>query len=190
MSRFDNRSKNQFIQDIKTSHKIEAEIAVRLCVSWHAKTGIWPELIPAGLDFTGEYVSQNNKVTCDPDFSIDGLFVEITRSNNECSRYFHEKKYKVDKCISNGHSMVFVNGFVQYKQPNFILLNHKQLEEFTNKSKSKYKDAVQPGHGKTGFTGKPAYRYDIYWFKDLWRPLPVLINNIPDEYKTILNLTS
>jgi hypothetical protein len=187
--RFDVRSKKQFAKDIKQSHVHEAEIAIRLCIAIHARTKKWPSLVPTGIDSTGEFIEKDSKVTSHPDFSIDGKLVEITRADVVCNRNFHQKLGKVSKAISNQYDLVFVNGYLVDKQPNYIWLTPDILQEFTTKATTKYGTVLHPGGKGAGPIHKTAYRYDVFWFKDLWRPLPVLIDNIPEEYKKIIEAT-
>jgi hypothetical protein len=188
--RFDVRSKKNFEKDIKQSHITEAEIAVRLCIAVHSVTKKWPDLIPNGCDVTGKFL-ESDKVSSDPDYRIGNRVVEITRSDSVCARTFHEKVNKVEKALKNKTDIVFVNGFRDKKQPNFLWLTPESLEEFTIRSKAKYGEVLCLGHKKTGPINKKAYRYDIYWFDeaDLWQPLPVLIKSIPKCYLELLKST-
>lgn len=184
--RFDGRTEVQFAQDIKQSSIKEAEIALRLCVYIYQKDGFWPELIPIGTDYSGKLVRDNKKVFVGPDYAINHEKVEITRSDSECKSYFHEKIGKVDKCIKEKSSMVFVNGLKKFKEPLFVWMHWKALVQFTNMSVKQYKLSYQPGHNG-GYTGKMAYKYNIDWFKGMWRFLPVL-NDVPKIYHNIHSL--
>lgn len=184
--RFDVRSKGKFKKDIKASHQKEAIIAVRLCITKHSKTGEWPKLEPAGVDMTGAFIDNIKDVTADPDFKIDDKLVEITRSDVMCERTFHQKCHKIIRCLKDNTELVFVNGYEAQKQPKYIWLTGKDLEPFVTKSLSKYGEVKHPGGGKVGLINKPAYRFDVYWFEDLWKPLPALCKGIPEEYKEIL----
>lgn len=183
--RFDVRSKKQFAKDIKSSHIKEADIAVRLCLTIHSKTGEWPTLVPNGTDSTGEFIEKNAQVSSEPDFKIGDRIVEITRSDVFCNRTFHQKENKIIKCLKDKHDIVFVNGYLD-KQPYYLWLDSDQVEQFTIKATAKYGSVLHPGAGKTGAIAKAAFRYDVFWFQDLWKPLPALISNIPKEYKDIL----
>lgn len=66
--RFDYRTKEEFKKDIKNSHLIELEIALRLCEDYNNLNNIWPRLIPNGTDFTGEFA---DKAKGDADFLIN-----------------------------------------------------------------------------------------------------------------------
>ncbi len=184
--RFDNRSKARFKKDLKNNHVKEAYIAVRLCIAEHSKTKEWPKLTPNGIDFTGEFIENIKEVTASPDFIIGDKTVEITRSDVVCNRSFHAKCNKIIKCLKEGHDLVFVNGYDAEKQPNYIRLTPKEIEKFTIKATSKYGEMRHPGGGKMGLTCKPAYRYDVFWFEDLWKPLPAIIKDLPKEYLEIL----
>jgi hypothetical protein len=184
--RIDNRTLGEFKKNIKDSHVAEAEIAIRICIKIHHATGKWPELFPTGSDFTGTFIQSSNNVDHTPDFSINGVLTEVTRSDVQCKRVFHEKTTKVDKCINNDWDLVFVNGFKTFKQPQFLLLGPQELEEYTIRSKTKYSNILHPS--ANGTLNKEAYRYDIYWFDEdnLWNVLPPLIKSLPKEYVEIL----
>ena len=183
--RYDVRTKDQFAKEIKDYHIKEAEIAVRLGIAVHAKTGKWPEIKANGVDSTGALIESDQAVTCDPDYLIGDRLVEITHSKYVLNKTFHEKQNKIKKMLANGTDMVFVNGLSE-KQPNCIWLSAEQWEPFIQRSMTKYGIVPMLGGGKVGFLNKNAYRFDIYWFKDLFRPLPVLISSIPNEYKELL----
>jgi hypothetical protein len=180
--RFDNRSKKEFISDIKKSHRTEAEIAIRIGIFHYRKTGRWLEIVPNGTDFSGEFV-ENANVTGDPDFLIDGISTEITRADTFCKDFFHQKIPKINKCIKENSNIVFVNGFKVQKEPKFILLKPKSIEKATEKAIKKYGEIKHPGTGN-----KKGYRYDNIWFAGSWQILPKLIKEIPEEYKQLLQM--
>lgn len=184
--RFDVRSKQQFIKDIKSSHICEAEIAVRLCILYHKSTNKWPKLEPHGSDMSGNFIVSETDVSHSPDFIIDSQLVEITRADVICNRNFHEKESKIHHCLTNQYDLVFVNGFKAVKTPNFIRLTYKEVEKFTEMAKEKYGNVLHPGAKNTGPINKAAYRYDIEWFNDLWQVLPIITSDIPNSYKRFL----
>lgn len=187
-TRFDERSKETFKKQIKEYHKQEAEIAIRLCIKVHAKTGEWPKLEGLGTDYTGEFIESDTQITARPDFLIGDREVEITCSKVVCNRWFHEKCNKIDRMIKDGSDMVFVNGLVAEKQPEFIWLTSEQWKPFIERSKNKYGIVPMPGGGQTGWLNKNSYRFDVYWFREqqLFQPLPVLIKKLPKPYLDIL----
>src|SRR5688572_27214458 len=170
--RFDVRSPAAFKIDIKRNHEKEALIAVRLCIAVHSKTKEWPLLAPAGVDTTGEFIDSIQDVDARPDFIIGDRFVEITRSDKLCQRSFHQKCHKVEQCVAGNNDIVFVNGFDEVKQPKFVWFTPERMAEFLIRSKTKYGKVKHPGGGKVGLIDKPAYRFDVYWFEDLWCQLP------------------
>lgn len=185
--RFDKRTQEDFKKDIKKGHAIEAEIAVRICIALHAESGDWPELTPNGVDSTGKFIEEDSNISNDPDFDIDGTLVEITRSDTICKKHFHQKTNKINRFLKDQTTLVFVNGYSAEKNPKYIWLCPSEIEQFTIKAKTKYGEVFHPGAGKTGLIGKSAYRYDLFWFEDLWKPLPALIKNIPENYLQIIN---
>lgn len=181
--RTDGRTVEQFAKDIKESSIKELLIALRLCTWEYNKTNIWPELKPTGSDFSGELIKNNRKVHLKADYVIGNKSVEITRSDGECTRYFHEKVDKVHECIEDGSSMIFVNGLNAFAEPLFIWLTSKQLDEFTKKSIDAYGIQRQPGHKGEYVTQKKAYRYSVDWFKGMWKFLPELPEKLPKMYQ-------
>ncbi len=185
--RFDGRSEAEFSKNIKESSFKEICIAIRLSIKEHSLTGIWPELLPLGVDYLGGVIQDRSKVTSAPDFQIGSRKVEITNSSVVCSRIFHQKCNKIDRWLKEDIDMVFVNGFSDVNQPLFIRLTPKELEPYLQRSITKYGQTPMPGHLKSGWTSKPARRFDIYWFEGLWQKLPAMIKEIPDSYKELLN---
>lgn len=173
--RYDSRTEQQFRKDIKSSHKKEALIAVRLCIYKYNKTKIWPTLIPNGVDISGKFIKNIKKVVSDADFKIGSELIEITRSDGKCEKYFHEKINKVKKSIENNASIVFVNGYDVKSEPDFIILDALDLEALLDDSKVHY------------MFGKPMYRYQIEWFDGEWRQLPKLTKEAQERYKDILD---
>jgi hypothetical protein len=187
--RIDSRTTGQFKKDMKIGHQKEAEIAIRLAIAIHAKTKKWPSVKPAGIDMTGEFIEDIKDVTSEPDFLIDDKLVEITRADVVCNRSFHQKTYKIDRCLREGTDLVFVNGFGVNKQPDFVWFGAEDWQFFVTKAITKYGKVQHPGNRGIRSTGKPAYRFDTYWFKDYWKPLPALIKKgLPKEYEEVLNL--
>ncbi len=188
--RFDARSKSQFKKDIKNSHIIESEIALRLCLTVFNKTKKWPDLEANGTDVTGEFIENNRKITTSADFKINTRLVEITRSDIPCNRVFHQKVSKVNRSIKDNFDIIFVNGYIRDKDCPFLWLTPELMQEFTLKAISKYGEVLHPGAGKTGAIGKSAYRFNLDWFSDLWITLPPLSSSkaIPKKYSKIMEL--
>lgn len=188
--RFDIRNKETFISDIKRGSLAEAQIVIRYGILEYKETGKWPDIKPNGCDFTGTYISNNRKITSQPDFLVNDQLIEITRADTLCKRYFHIKVSKVEKCVKDKFNFMFVNGFSILKEPKFILLDSLEIQKATDYSIKTYGGTVpHPGAGKTGVINKDAYRYNLDWF-DNWTVLPVLVNSIPKQYKDILAMVS
>jgi hypothetical protein len=182
--RFDHRNKSQFASDIKNASINEAIIAVRYCIFLYEANKTWSSLVPTGVDFTGKFIEDSKEITSYPDFSVDGIPTEITRADTICKEVFHQKTNKIRKCIENGYNLIFVNGFKLRKEPKFIILNAKEIKKYTKLADGLYGNVRHPGNGRSGLLHKLAYRYDIDWFD--WKSLPVLINDIPQEYSKLL----
>ena len=185
--RTDNRDIEQFKKDIKTSHKLEAQIAIRIGIWFFRSYNRWPTIYPAGTDYKGEYQTNKN-VSYFPDFFIDGWPTEITRSSKVCPKIFHQKTPKIDRCLSNNYNLVFVNGIIQEEIPQFCFLNGKELDKLTKQSVDKY--GIVPMPSRNGWVAKNSYRYDIDWV-DAWYNLPENDETIiPYEYQKIIKETA
>lgn len=177
--RIDNRTIDDFKESIKLASIKEAEIAIRIGIDKYERTKKWPYIISTGCGPDGEYL-QNKQVNTYPDFVIDGVPTEITRSGPSCRYCFHEKVSKVVGCIKNKHNLVFVNG-INDPEPLYINLSAIELEVFTNK-------ALDFGEKAYKFMGsfKPVYKYKIDWFGNMWKSLPKINNVAKNKYSHIL----
>ena len=185
--RFDNRTKKEFIKDIKQAHIKELEIAIRICIDKHEKDSKWPTLIPTGTDAMGDFV-ESHKVVSDPDFYIEPDCVEITCSNPICNKVFHQKVNKVTKCLEHEYALVFANGLGQ-ADPKYLYINATQLATLTELSKATYGIKLHPTKN-SGISNKEAYRYNISWFDEIeWHNLPEIdAKKIPSDYSKYLDL--
>lgn len=179
----DSRTLDEFKEDIYYGHQKELEIAIKICIDKHNKTNIWPKLKPTGTNFTGEFVDGNH-VSNDPDFFIEPHMVEITHSRVWCGRYFHQKIDKIKKCIKNKYYLVFANG-IETDTPKYLYLSPYYLKIYTDLSILTYGEVIHPSRNK-GWTNKPAYRYNIDWFKKLWKELPKTTDSLPKSYQKLI----
>lgn len=180
--RFDNRTKQEFANDIKEYHIVEAQIAIRIGVHIKQTKGYWPTIVPNGIDYTGKLIKSTKDVDIRPDYIIDNALCEITHSTYFVKQYFHQKCGKIKAAIKNKHSIVFVNGFACEK-PIFIMMDHKFLELATLLAYNEYGITGLPT--KNGMVKKDCFRYKLEWFSGMWQQLPAT-NNIPKLYKQIL----
>lgn len=181
--RKDNRTDQEFKNQIKEYSRIELMIAIAICEDQKSITGEYPELLPIGTDYTGK-VQDDSKVTSDPDFMISGIKTEITHSKKHCRKHFHQKCGKVRKIISLKDTLVFADGY-SLDTARYVWLNHKTLEEITDKSMKKY--GLEQYHPTSrGAVKKKCHKYDIDWLENEWRPL-VIPDSIPDKYKDLIN---
>lgn len=179
--RLDNRNKQEFKSDIKICSARELEIVIRLGIYLYNKTGVWEDIIPIGCDFRGDF---QNKVDSSPDFLLGSRTLEITQSRGICKEFYHEKCPKVNNCIKNGYYIVFVNGIETEAEPETIVINAKKLAEITDISIEEY--GIVKQLTKTGIVNKDAYRYKLSWTKDLSFLLPKMIDNLPENYRNLL----
>lgn len=185
--KFDCRTEKEFRSDIKLHSIAELHIAIRICQDIYNKTKEWPDLVPNGSDFTGEFIKKRSKVSISPDFKINGFLYEITKSRNVCPKFFHEKKDKVDKALAEGSIIVYVNGYEQLTNPMYCCLGYDELKNITDLSIEKYKETFHQRVGKNLTINRPVYRYDIDWVENLFKPLPTSnLSKIPKQYKDLL----
>lgn len=105
-NRFDYRSAQEFKKDIKNMHITEADIALRICLDLKNQCGKWPDIVPNGTDFKGDFKKQ---ASLEADYIINNTHTEITHSSPLCKVNFHWKVPKVNFSIKNNVSLVFVN---------------------------------------------------------------------------------
>lgn len=183
--RQDFRTEKQFKKDIKTSHKAELEIVLRICQDIFKTSGKWPTLQPAGVDYTGKFVKNIKEITIEPDFIIDGKYYEITRADKECPKLFHQKENKVKRAIENDHIIVFVNGF-KTKEPKYFELDKKILISLNELSINTFKETLPLKVGDGKYTGRQVYRYKISWLNNAKSLPPLDLKLIPKKYSDYL----
>ena len=179
--RFDGRSEAEFKVAMKHSHRVECDIIIRIGVMKFKELGYWLDITPTGVDFTGNFIRENKKIVNSPDYKIGEDSVEITRSNNYCNYFFHEKVGKVNNIIEKKQNIVFINGYDPQKESSGLWLNAEQLDKYTKLSVQRYGIAKQP------LTLKPVYKYKISDFDGMWFSLPMIDVELPESYICLLD---
>ena len=183
--RRDIRTEEQFQEDILRDTKIEAEIALSLCVYHFQKHHTWPTLVANGTDATGKYIQNDEQITSAPDFLIDGIPTEIMHSKFSCKWFFHIKEHKLRSCIENGVQLIMVNSIMS-KYAEFCRINQAKGKVLREWSLERYGTILKHPTASGGMSvAKPAYQIDNAWVK--WYTLPELID-LPDSYKEICQI--
>lgn len=113
--RADNRSMEQFKEDIKEGNRIESEIIQRYC----DKMGY--SYTQLGHD-DGEFKEKSNSLA---DFLVDGKVLEVKFCRNKIKK-FHLKKHHVDEYIKQGAMILFVMGWDE-KEPIYTLIDPRNI---------------------------------------------------------------
>lgn len=125
MSRFDHRSKEQFIEDIAKSTKKE-----RILLDLWLKLQEKPlQVVDTGCGNDGKFL-ENKDVTSKADFFIEsfGPF-EVKFSEKLLPKVFHLKENNVKSYIEEGATVMMVNGADNEDAAVYTLINPKQLAE-------------------------------------------------------------
>lgn len=157
--RFDERSKEEFQEDIK-NHTMEERALFLLWLDLIEKeTGTRPKFKDTGCGKNGDFL-EDNEVNTDPDFEVDGYGeIEVKFAKPMLKRSFHLKRNQVKQYHKRGASILMVNG-AEEDVPTFTMLKPDALEAIMKEC-----DVVN----WKGFGWKPAYRIPVSRF--LWRSL-------------------
>lgn len=115
--RADNRSIEQFKEDILEGNRIEYEIIKRFC----DKKGL--EFVQLGHD-GGEFKEKSNSVA---DFMVDGKPMEVKFCRKDIRR-FHLKKYHVDDYIKQGALILFIMNYDE--KPMFCVIDPNTVTHY------------------------------------------------------------
>lgn len=155
--RMDNRTLEEFEQDIKKAVRIEREIIERYA-KW-VKKNYGREIVVEdnGCDNTGRLLE---KADASADFTINSIPVEVKFNNNHLE-VFHIKTYQLKSYIEQNAYILWVNGYTT-NNPVFTIVSPRQLKQITKTCKVvRFKS----------WGGKPCYRISASMFK--WLPFNV-----------------
>jgi len=110
--RFDRRTKEEFKKDIRKGAK-EQSIIINSWLLSVDKDGNRELLVKDnGIDNSGNFINSPHRVTCDPDYYVEGYgLIEVQYSNTWCKKYFHIKRNKILACIRQDAIILMVNGW-------------------------------------------------------------------------------
>ena len=157
--RFDNRSEEEFKEDIKNHTMSERTLFFLWLDLIEKDTGKRPKFTDTGCGNDGEFL-ENSKVKTDPDFTVEGYGeIEVKFSKPLIKTYFHLKTNQIKNYCTRRATILMVNGAGE-ETPMFTMLKPEALDAIVRDCKAiNFK----------GFGWKPAYRILVSRF--LWRPL-------------------
>lgn len=156
--RFDYRSEEQFVRDIKSRTLEERALFECWLDLIEKETGNRPAFKDTGCGKDGNLL-QDNEVSTDPDFDVNGFgLVEVKFSKPKIKDNFHLKVSQVKQYLKKNVTILMVNG--SDTTPEFTMLKADALKNI-----SKFCEKVCFG----GFGGKLSYRIPIGMF--IWRQL-------------------
>jgi hypothetical protein len=120
----DNRSKEQFAEDIQKSSRVEREIIDRFVEQYKRENDVILLVQDSGCDNSGKFLT-GSKVTTKADFIISGIPVEV-KFNNQKLKKFHLKTYHLESYIQQGAWILWVNGY-ETKTPEFTFFKPEDL---------------------------------------------------------------
>jgi hypothetical protein len=151
--RFDKRSKEEFIQDIKQTINIEDEIFHK----WINIIG-QPKYKKNGCGKNGEFLP-DKKVSTAADYEVENYGrIEVKFSRKNLKTHFHLKVGQVKSYLKQNASILMINDY--NGDPTYVLINPTILEKISNTCK------IVPFQG---FGSKASYKIPISTL--IWRPL-------------------
>ena len=158
--RFDKRSKEEFVDDIKASTRTES-VLLNLWLDYlERKDGTRPVFRYTGCgEDDGEFL-EDKKVTTHADYQVDGHgLVEIKFSKKLLPKVFHLKEKQVESYLKQEANILMVNGAMT-DDPVFTIITHDALKGIAENCK------VRPW---PGFGNKRSYIVHVSDF--IWRHL-------------------
>lgn len=123
--RRDNRSVEQFANDIKKSAVIERDIVHRYAKYLKEKHGIDAAIENNGCDNSGALLN-DMQVNTNADFIVNGVPLEV-KFNNENLKIFRLKSNQLRSYIKQGAAILWVNGY-KTDNPMFTLMKLTDLD--------------------------------------------------------------
>lgn len=159
--RFDKRSKEEFVADIKASTQTEA-VLLNLWLNYIERTTGEERL---KFRYTGcgpndgEFL-EDSKVTTHADYEVEGIgLLEVKFSKKLLPKIFHLKVRQVESYLRQGATILMVNGS-ESDTPKFTIINTVALQAIADTCE------VRPW---AGFGGKISYKIPVS--RCIWRPL-------------------
>lgn len=157
--RFDQRSEEEFLKDIKNRTLEERKLFFLWLDLVQKETGTRPIFKDTGCGKDGDYL-EDDQVSTDPDFEVEGYGkLEVKFSKPICETFFHLKEGQVKSYYKSGAIILMING-ARSEIPTFTMLKSETLKDIIDTCK------LVPF---AGFGYKMSYKIPISKF--VWRPL-------------------
>jgi hypothetical protein len=125
--RMDNRTKEQFIQDIKKGNERE-RLAITLFKHFLKREfGFTGDIVENGVDMTGDFIEDTKQVTTGADYMVGNNPLEVKTSTGHNTTIYLKVK-QVDSYIRQGASVLYVNG-IERDIPAFTFWTVEDLKE-------------------------------------------------------------
>lgn len=126
--RFDIRTKEQAMRDIKMGTKRQNLVVKAFIKYWEKVFGETPKVEDNGCDNTGEFLEQD-KVSADADIKLNGHLLEI-KTIHGYPKELWLKKDHIDRLIKDGaHVLLCIGDFTNRKDIYFTTIFNDQLKE-------------------------------------------------------------
>lgn len=124
--RMDSRTKEQFIHDIKKGNERERLVMILFKSYLQREFGFTGTIEENGVDMSGDFIEDENKVTTGVDYVVNGKGLEVKTSRNRVN-YIYLKTGQVNSYIKQGASLLYVNG-IEDEQPIFTFFTVEDLK--------------------------------------------------------------
>lgn len=160
--RMDNRTEEQFAQDIKKGTERE-RLAISLFRHYlRRELGFTGDISENGVDMTGDFIADESKVSAGADYLVgeNKLPLEVKTSANHTSTIYLKVR-QIDSYIKQGASLLYVNGIDSFDGsiPAFTF--------FTLEDLKRLKRTAHMVHPMSKNGGKLSYELDVKtleWF--------------------------
>lgn len=143
--RFDKRTKEQFLADIKSASRTEKVLLEKWLDKVQQKTGVRYAYQDTGSDNSGEYL-ESKDVTCKADFELEEIGPTEVKFSKTLIDPFHLKISQVKSYIKQDAFIIFFNG-VETAKPEFTMFMSTDVLKMNLEEVNYY-----------GFGGKLSYR--------------------------------
>jgi hypothetical protein len=155
----DYRTKEQFIQDIKSGNGRE-RLAVTLFKYYlRREFGFTDDIVENGVDMTGDFIEDDKQVNTGADYVVGAaqLPLEVKTSTGHNTTIYLKVK-QVNSYISQGASILYVNG-IERDVPAFTLWTVEDLKEM----KLKCEQVIPPNNVNGGKLSYKIDALDYFW---------------------------
>jgi hypothetical protein len=137
--RFDTRTKEEAIRDIKEGHRRQEMVVNGFARFWFNQFGEYPHIENNGCDNSGDYL-EAHQVTADADILVNGHKVEIktTQFKHHPPKELWLKKEHTDRLIRDGAHIIYAIGDFDSGNLFFTLIMNDELEQIAQNAEIDY----------------------------------------------------